>query len=153
MRRHCVPHGHGVTPLEIMQAYAWKLMGLPYLWGGDDTIYGFDCSGVTQEILAAVGEDPPGDQTAQSLYDHFKSHCRFNVVQLGSLAFYGSTLQRVSHVGFLISDVCMVEAGGGDHTTTALEIAASQNAFVKPRPYKRRKDLLVVLRPRYTFEV
>lgn len=141
-----------MTPLQVMERYAWKLVGVPYLWGGDDTIYGFDCSGLTQEILASVGEDPPGDQTAQALYDYFKSRARFNVTELGSLAFYGKSLHHVSHVGFIINALCFIEAGGGDASVTSLAQAAIANAFVRPRPVKRRKDLLVVLRPVYNFE-
>lgn len=142
-----------MTPLEVMQEYAWRLVGLPYLWGGDDTIYGFDCSGLAQEILSSVGEDPPGDQTAQAYYDHFKLRARYAKAELGALAFYGKSATRITHVGFCLNSLCFIEAGGGDATTTSVAVAAAQNAFIRPRKITYRSDLVSVLRPIYTFEM
>lgn len=140
------------SPLEIMEAYAWALVGTPYFWGGDDPMQGFDCSGVTQEILRSVGEDPPGDQNAQAYFDYFRTRSRQHVSELGSLAFYGKSARLISHVGFCISNLCFVEAGGGDSTTKSRERAIAQNAFVKPSPIFRRADLVMVMRPIYAFE-
>lgn len=135
-----------------MEAYAWSLVGSLYIWGGEGP-EGFDCSGLVQEILRSVGEDPPGDQTAQNYYDHFRSHSRRSKPELGALAFYGKSPNRVSHVAFCISDLCCIEAGGGDSSTTSRDRAVEQNAFVRVRPIAGRKDLLAILRPKYKFEV
>jgi hypothetical protein len=49
--------------------YVWTFLGLPYRWGGDDPIQGFDCSGLIVEVLQAVGLLPHGsDLTANGLY-------------------------------------------------------------------------------------
>src|SRR4030042_825630 len=49
--------------------YAWGFLGLPYRWGGDDPIKGFDCSGLIVELLQGVGLLPHGtDLTASGLY-------------------------------------------------------------------------------------
>lgn len=140
-----------MNALSIMERYAWTMVGTLYLWGGDDPS-GWDCSGAAQEILSSVGEDPAGDQSAQAYFDYFRSRARLNTAVLGSLAFYGRDVSRVSHVSFCISPLCCIEAGGGDSSTTTRERAIEQNAFVRVRPIRAHKDLLAVLRPSYNFE-
>lgn len=137
-----------------MQAYALSLVGVPYRWGGNSPLTGdgFDCSGLVQEILSAVGEDPPGDQTAQALHNAFLTRSRRNPPELSSLAFYGKDERSITHVGFCLNSLCMVEAGGGDSTTIDLAHAAKANAFVRIRPIRRRADLVAVLRPIWSFE-
>ncbi len=141
-----------MTRDEFEAAVAFLTMGFlgrPYLWGGDDPIRGFDCSGLAQEILASLGEDPPGDQTAQALFDHYNATRRRQRPELGGLAFFGVGPARISHVGFCISDELMLEAGGGGRSTTTLEAAAQQNAYVRIRPIASRKDLVAVFLPKY----
>src|SRR3972149_4205227 len=54
--------------------YLQRFIGLPYLWGGDDPMSGFDCSGLIVEILQAVGILPHGsDFTADALYEKFQT--------------------------------------------------------------------------------
>jgi cell wall-associated NlpC family hydrolase len=134
---------------HVLEIVALSFVGAPYRWGGENPMGGFDCSGLAQEILRAVGMDPPGDQTAQMLYDHFKTRSDTNVRQFGALTFYGTGLSRISHVGFMIDDVHMIEAGGGGSSTIDIDAAIRQNAFVRIRPFNARKDLLDVLNPRY----
>lgn len=111
---------------------------------------GFDCSGLVQELLAAAGEDPPGDQTAQALYDYFCNNGKINTWGAGSLAFYGTDLKHISHVAFCLDERVCIEAGGGDSTTTSISQAIKMAAFVRIRPIKRRKDFLVVIKPYYS---
>lgn len=60
--------------------YVWTFLGLPYRWGGDDPIQGFDCSGLIVEVLQAVGLLPHGsDLTANGLYLRYSK----NVVDRG----------------------------------------------------------------------
>jgi cell wall-associated NlpC family hydrolase len=134
--------------------YAMQFVGVPYRWGGDDPMQGFDCSGLAQELLASVGEDPPGDQTAHTLYRHFKKHGRDwndgQRPQAGCLAFYGSEY-KVTHVAMCIDDYRMIEAGGGGSNTTSVMLASSHNAYVRIRPINSRSDLVSVIRPNYYF--
>lgn len=129
--------------------YALSFVGLPYLWAGDDTINGFDCSGLVQEILASAGVDPKGDQTAQGLYDALEGTSKHGSVCVGALAFYGESVRKISHVAFCIDQYRMVEAGGGGSKTVTLQDAAAQNAYVRVRLIKSRKDLVATLKPQY----
>jgi cell wall-associated NlpC family hydrolase len=136
--------------LETAIEYAKQFIGLPYIWGGDDPLTGFDCSGLVQEILASVGLDPEGDQTAQGLYDYFVKRPNTKTAQgPGALVFFGQSITKITHIGFMINDFQMIEAGGGGSKTLSLKDAATQNAFVKIRPASRRKDLVAVLLPSY----
>jgi cell wall-associated NlpC family hydrolase len=135
--------------MDLLIRYAMSFVGLPYRWGGDDPMEGFDCSGLVQEILASAGMDPPGDQTAQALYDHFEKTGTVGAVGPGVLAFYGQSVRKITHVGFCIDQYRMVEAGGGGSRTINLKAAVDQNAYVRIRLVTTRKDLVATINPRY----
>ena len=134
--------------IETLVKYAYQFVGLPYRWGGDDTIDGFDCSGLVQELYASIGFDPPGDQTAQALYEHFKSVSHEKLLKPGALAFYGKSEDKITHVAMFIDEKRIIEAGGGGSHTQTKEDAAIQNAYIRIRPYDRRKDLVATLYPK-----
>lgn len=125
---------------------ALSFLNIPYIWGGDD-FSGLDCSGLAQELLAILGLDPQGDQTAHALYLHFQKSGIEGVIETGSLVFYG-TKEKVTHVGLILDGDIMIEAGGGGSRTTDAKAAAQQNAFVRLRPFSRRKDLVAIIQPK-----
>lgn len=127
----------------LLKAYAISLIGTPYFYGGDDPVSGFDCSGLVCELLRASGVVPWNYRTnAQGLFDEVKK--KYGPVQprLGALAFYGKSLFSIDHVAFCLDAFTILEAGGGDHTTLNLPQAIKQNAFVRMRPLRFRKDFL-----------
>ena len=136
-------------------------LGKPYIWGGDDTIKGFDCSGLAQEVLASIGLDPKGDQTANALCEHFKHpangvmHIDNGIVkgylEFGTLLFFGNT-NRITHVAIAIDQTLMYEAGGGGSKTRTIEDAIAQNAYIRIRPIARRKDLIYAITPKEIYE-
>lgn len=136
--------------MKALIDYAMSFVGIPYLWGGDDPILGVDCSGLVQELLAAAGEDPPGDQTAQALYDHFIKTGSQKVMGAGALAFYGKSEKEITHVVFMVNDWQAIGANGGGSKTVNKEEAAKANAFVKLRPVYYRKDLVAIIMPDYS---
>lgn len=136
--------------MDILRAYCLQFTGLPYRWGGDDPMKGFDCSGFVQEALASVGLDLPGDQTAQALYDHFAKDGTWGVYGCGSLAFYGAAANKITHVAIMIDTYRIFEFGGGGSKTNTLEDASNQNAYGRIRLLKNRKDLVAVIKPKYT---
>lgn len=136
--------------LEYLKQVAFSYLGVPYIWGGDDPIVGMDCSGGAQELLAVVGMDPPGDQTAQGLYNYFMANGAIpGKVGLGALAFYGTSTSGITHVAVMMDDKIIFEFGGGGSSTTSREKAAQQNAVGRLRPLRRRSDLVAVLMPNY----
>ncbi len=131
----------------VLFELAFRLVGTPYRWGGDDAIDGFDCSGLVIELLQSVGALPPGfDATAEGLRRRFApvgpAEAKF-----GDLVFFGA--QTATHVGMYLGDGLMVEAGGGGSKTTSTEAAAQQNAYVRVRPVSNRSDRLGFARPTY----
>ena len=135
--------------MKTLINYAHSFVGKPYIWGGDDPILGFDCSGLIQEILSSVGMDPPGDQTANALYMYFMGESHTTQAKAGSLVFYGK-VPKVTHVGFMIDKWRMIEAGGGGSSTKTTEDAAAQNAYIRIRPIQRRTDLIGIIHPNYS---
>jgi cell wall-associated NlpC family hydrolase len=141
---------------SVLYDYAMSLVGIFYRWGGSNPIDGFDCSGLVQEILASVGKDPIGDQTAQGLHDHYMNPAngvdytdlKFQPC-LGTLAFYGKSRTEITHITFLINEFQCVGANGGGSKTVSKDIASKQNAFVKVRPFRYRNDLVALVMPFY----
>lgn len=134
---------------QIAVKYAWTLLHVPYRWGGDDPMSGFDCSGGVQEILASVGKDPKGDQTADDLMRYFGDREIDPIIcgiPEGCLVFFGNS-HKAAHVGFSIGDGLMFEFGGGGSSTLTEQDSINQNAFGRIRPISRRSDLICVCDP------
>jgi cell wall-associated NlpC family hydrolase len=113
--------------------YLKHFIGLPYLWRGDDPLAGFDCSGIINEVLQAVGLTPHrSDFSAAGLYEKFKDGAMAAGYR-GCLVFWldGS---RVVHVEMMVDDLHTVGASGGGSATLTPADAIRQNAYVKMRP-------------------
>jgi cell wall-associated NlpC family hydrolase len=130
-------------------SYALSLLGLPYKWGGQNPLQGFDCSGLVQEILASVGTDPKGDQTAQALLNYFSRHGHISEPRTGALSFYGLSISGIRHVGFCLNEYQMIEAAGGDSKTLTMKDAIKDDAYVRIRPIMYRSDFIHCLYPNY----
>ena len=125
-----------------------KHLRKPYIYGanGPDS---FDCSGFVQFVLKDVGLDPSGDQSAEGLYEYFHDPNNGVVVdtpECGCLVFYGEQ-DNIQHVALCIDKENMIEAGGGDHNTTSVEIARKKKAEVRIKPINRRSDIVDFIRP------
>jgi cell wall-associated NlpC family hydrolase len=133
---------------DLFKLACLHFLKLPYIWGGDDSVGGFDCSGLAQELLAMVGLDPLSDQTAQAIYDHFKTKSKDTKQDTGALAFYGKSRQSITHVAVFLDAATIIEAGGGGSKTKTREDAEKQNAYTRLRRFDNRPDLIAVLRPK-----
>lgn len=136
---------------DIYQPILRRFLNLPYRWGGDDPIEGYDCSGLVKELLSIIDLDPVGDQTAQGLYNYFSKTNGFKIpidkADIGYLCFYGVDSTHISHVAMCYTSEEIIEAGGGTSKTVNLQDAAKQNAYVRIRSIFRRKDLIAVIKP------
>lgn len=134
----------------VLYDYAMRFVGLPYRWGGDDAIDGFDCSGLVVELLQSVGVLPKGFDSNAAGFWNFPAFAKADAARFGSLAFFG--LPTVTHIGFCLSDTLMLEAGGGCAKTTSKEAAAAANAYVRVRPIKGRGDFVGFRHPSYPWK-
>ena len=116
---------------------ALHFLGSPYIWGGDDPMRGFDCSGFVIEVLKSIGVLPrSGDWTAANLWELFKRH-HVNKPYTGCLVFYRARQSENSpiiHVEYCIDAVHTIGASGGGSKTNTVDDAVKQNAYIKIRP-------------------
>jgi cell wall-associated NlpC family hydrolase len=85
-----------VTWNMVAAAKAKKLVGYPYIWGGN-TIAGFDCSGLTQWIYRHTGHGKVIQRTAEEQFLQFRriSHAS---ARPGDLVFFHDTSSPSSYV-------------------------------------------------------
>lgn len=122
-------------PRSAFVEYALKMVGTPYIYGGDD-FFGIDCSGLAVEALRSLGIIGR-DHTAAALQHLMKQRGAILDAQEckpGYLAFYYRD-GIVGHVVICINDFQVVEAAGGGRETTTAEKADKAAAFVKIRPF------------------
>lgn len=89
---------------QSMLAAMSQFYGTPYLWGGR-TIWGIDCSGLTQIAFRLLGIHLPRDAYQQAESDLGKTINTLSKTQACDLAFFSSTAnqERITHVGILLS--------------------------------------------------
>lgn len=127
-----------MTHRERYMDILFRLFGQPYRWGGDDSIEGFDCSGLVIEGLKGVGVLPrTGDWTANALRGLFHEIDESDI-RPGCLVFWIQG-NRAVHVETIIDPTELaIGASGGGSSTTSPDAAAKANAFVKVRPWASR---------------
>ena len=119
---------------ELAVKYAWGFLGLPYRWGGDDPVRGFDCSGLVVEVLQGVGLLLHGtDMTANGFWMRYKNKAVAKGYE-GCLVLWFNMTGLATHIEMMIDDDHTIGASGGGSATTSTDAAADQNAFIKIRP-------------------
>lgn len=122
---------------QSMIDYLMSFVGRWYKWGGDDPS-GFDCSGLANEGLKSVGLIERGNEvdfTADGLISKFRQYA-VTPPYMGCLAFWINSTGRAYHVEICINHLQTIGASGGGSSTTTVEAAIQQNAFIKVRPIK-----------------
>ncbi len=124
---------------EIALKVAFASLNKPYIWGGDDPVNGFDCSGFCIEILKSIGLLPrKGDWTAQGLWNKFYKH-EVDKPHAGCLVFWTNVKgDKIIHVEYAISSHLCIGASGGGSKTRSKQDAINQNAYIKVRPWGSR---------------
>ena len=129
---------------KIASSLAFKFIGKPYVWGGDDAIAGFDCSGFLIELLKSVGKLPrSGDWTAKGLYDIFQDK-KVTKAKEGCLVFFAKN-NKINHVEYVWKNGLTIGASGGGSKTITIKDAIKQNAYIKIRPL--RNDVYAIVNP------
>lgn len=115
-------------------------LGLPYKWGGDDTVGGFDCSGLVVEVLKSVGiVNEKYDNTAHGLSKAFPET---DILEAGALVYWDwnndGIMEHVEMIALVDDDgsIFTIGASGGGSATTTPQSAMQSNAYVKLRPLR-----------------
>ena len=126
---------------DIAKQVAMKFLGKPYIWGGDDPMNGFDCSGFCIEILKSVGLLPrKGDWTAAMLWEQFKDK-EVSAPYEGCLVFWKNNSGKIIHIEYAIDTMFCIGASGGGSKTQSEDDALDQNAYIKIRPWATRSNV------------
>ena len=131
---------------KIASSLAFKFVGLPYIWGGDDAVAGFDCSGVVIEVNKSVGNLPrKGDWRAKDLYRLWINKVVTKAKE-GCVVFFSTGgADEIYHTEYVWKKGLMIGASGGGSRTLTREDAIKQNAYVKIRPL--REDIFAIVNP------
>lgn len=130
-----------------------KYIGIPYIWGGNHPLEGFDCSGLVLWLMKSVNWWGKEDTTAQGLYDELMEmgHCDFDLDDesylIGTIAFFGKSESRVTHVGMIVADRLMIEAGGGGRKNRTYQDSVANGGQVRIRSIDDRQDLVALVSP------
>lgn len=97
------PQGMG----EIAARTAERFVGIPYRWGGDTVVEGMDCSGFVRAVFSLCGVTIP--RTSAEQFRTGREVERSELVD-GDLLFFGSSPDRVNHVGIYVGGGKFVHA-------------------------------------------
>ena len=137
--------------LDVTLRAALSCLNVPYVWGGNHPLEGFDCSGFCLWVLKSAGVGPKNDCTAQDIYNYFEVQgISRRAHGPGALAFYGESLTKISHIAFCLNAYQVIEAGGGSPHCNTKEKAKEIGAMVRVVHLQSRKDLLAILTPDYS---
>lgn len=136
--------------LEIMMKIAEKSLFIPYIWGGQSPLIGFDCSGLVIECLRSIGViSLKADFTANKLYEMFSKYVKTQEPERGDLIFWFIDSKRdefrVRHVEICVGANLSIGASGGNSQTRSLSNATLHEAYVKIRPIKTRGDNFIII--------
>jgi cell wall-associated NlpC family hydrolase len=138
-----------LSPLFLI---ALEILNVPYIWGGNNPSTGLDCSGAVQHILRRAGVlKDQKDRTAQELFNYLKIHYKNstapNEFYSGSVLFFGTSPESITHVEIAVSHDMMIGASGGGKWCDTPDKAKSKDARFKFSPISNRKDLVAWVRP------
>ena len=148
-----------IAERDAVIEYLLQFVGVRGYWsdetsewtGGDDPVFGFDCSGLMSEAFRSVGWLKSHERLSSGGFLE-----RFKVAEVseppcaGDLLVYGAVGangRHPYHVAMAISPLQLVEAGGVSRGIDTDVEAAVKNAFVRRRPINfRQSERIAILR-------
>ena len=120
----------GLTP----EGTAERFIGVPYRWGGESTVDGFDCSGLTMVVYQLNGLDLPRTSAEQWRAGRPVDRDEMN---RGDLVFFATRGGRVSHVGIYLGGDTFLHAPsrGNPIQTASLSSDYYRARYVGARAY------------------
>jgi hypothetical protein len=98
-----------INPRVSIVRYGLSLLSLPYIWGGR-TSFGFDCSGLCQNLFRQVGIEIARDASKQATSG---KDINFSGETLpGDLIFFDNEEGNIIHVGMIIDEKRVLHASG-----------------------------------------
>jgi hypothetical protein len=94
---------------SALMTFGQKLINIPYLWGGRSS-FGFDCSGLCQNLYKQVGINLPRNSGAQSNIG--KTISFIEEAKEGDLAFFDNDEGRIIHVGMITGKNSILHCSG-----------------------------------------
>ena len=101
---------------------AEKYIGVPYRWGGENSVTGFDCSGLTSSVYRESGVMLP--RTSREQYKKGVFVLKKDL-QKGDLVFFKTRGKAISHVGIFIGNYRFVHAPGKGKTVRSQSLNSS----------------------------
>jgi cell wall-associated NlpC family hydrolase len=113
---------------------AERFVGIPYRWGGENVIDGMDCSGFVRAVYNLCGLSIP--RTSRDQYKAGESVHKDELTD-GDLVFFGSSVDKISHVGIYVGGGNFVHAPkrGEDIKVTSVSESYFEKRFVGARRY------------------
>jgi cell wall-associated NlpC family hydrolase len=113
---------------------AERFVGIPYRWGGDNVVDGMDCSGFVRAVYNLCGLSIP-----RTSRDQFKAGGPVSKENLqdGDLVFFGSSEDKINHVGIYVGSGRFVHAPrrGEDIRVTSVDESYFERRFIGARRY------------------
>jgi NlpC/P60 family len=108
---------NGTVGAKAVQV-AMRYLGVPYVWGGDDPLTGFDCSGLTMYVYAQLGIQLT-HYTGSQFYEGVRVP-RW-ALQPGDLVFFEPTARGPQHEGMYVGGGQFIHA---PHTGDVVKISS-----------------------------
>ena len=106
------------TTGEQAVAIALRYLGVPYLWGGDDPVTGFDCSGLAMYVYAQLGIHLM-HYTGAQWYEGV--HVPPSMLEPGDLVFFEPSADGPQHEGIYIGGGRFIQA---PHTGDVVKVSS-----------------------------
>ncbi|MDX1445291.1 C40 family peptidase, partial [Lishizhenia sp.] len=103
-----ITQNNGPSTHQSIGDVAMEFLNAPYLWGGR-TQFGIDCSGFTQAVLREFGIELLRDASMQVTQG---TAVEFDELQVGDLAFFSNSKDKVTHVGIVLEENKIIHASG-----------------------------------------